>query len=332
MPESIPNSEAVSWLLEADNPPVRYLALTELLGRPLDDFEVLEARRALMTTGPVAELLALQSGGGFWGKPDRFYTDKYGGTAWQLIVLAELGASVDDPRVRQACEFVFEWSQESTEGGFSMQRASRSSGGLPSQVIPCLTGNMVFSLARLGYLGDSRLQHAIDWLAKHQRFDDGDGPGSPAKPACWGKHSCHMGVVKALKGLAALPPHMRSPEVRRSIERGAEYLLIHHIHKQSHDLSKVSKPGWLRFGFPLMYQTDVLEILDILTSLGYADYRMRDALDAVSAKRDGEGRWLLENSFNGKMPVNVECVGAPSKWVTLRAMRVQRRVAGSSPV
>jgi len=55
--------------------------------------------------------------------------------------------------------------------------------------------------------------------------------------------------------------------------------LIHHIYKRSHDLSKKSKPGWLRLGFPLMYQTDILEILDILTRLGIKDERMQDAME-----------------------------------------------------
>lgn len=70
-------------------------------------------------------------------------------------------------------------------------------------------------------------------------------------------------------------------------------MLIHHIHKQSHSLSRVSKPGWLRFGFPLMYQTDALEILGILTKLGYKNKRMQEALDKVISKQDnqGSGNW-----------------------------------------
>ena len=83
---------------------------------------------------------------------------------------------------------------------------------------------------------------------------------------CWGRHTCHMGAVKALKALAAIPPDRRSPEVERTIAEGAEFVLRHHVHKRSHDPAKVSKPGWLRFGFPLMYQTDVLEILGILSA------------------------------------------------------------------
>ena len=81
-------------------------------------------------------------------------------------------------------------------------------------MIPCLTGNMVFSLIRFGYLDDPRVQRGVDWITRYQRFDDGDGDpqGWPYDKfeMCWGKHTCHMGVVKALKALAEIPADRRS--------------------------------------------------------------------------------------------------------------------------
>jgi hypothetical protein len=111
----------------------------------------------------------------------------------------------------------------------------------------------------------------------------------------------------------------------RAIESGAEYLLAHHIHKRSHDLSRVSKPSWLKFGFPRMWNTDVLEILGIMTALGYKDRRMQEAVDLVVSKQDAQGRWKLEDTFNGRFLVNIEKKDKPSKWVTLSAMRVLKR-------
>jgi hypothetical protein len=102
-------------------------------------------------------------------------------------------------------------------------------------------------------------------------------------------------------------------------------MLKHHIHKRSHDLGQVFKPGWLRFGFPLMYQTDVLEILGILTKLGYRDERMQEAVDLVASKQDKRGRWNLENAFNGRFQTNIEQKGKPSKWITLNALTVLKR-------
>ena len=96
--------------------------------------------------------------------------------------------------------------------------------------------------------------------------------------------------------------------------------------ERCHNLKRTSKPGWLKFGFPLMYQTDVLEILDILTALGVKDSRMDEAVSLVVSKQDDRGRWQVENTYNSeRLLIPFEQKGAPSKWLTLRAMRVLKR-------
>ncbi|HPW00267.1 MAG TPA: nitrogen fixation protein NifH, partial [Oscillospiraceae bacterium] len=143
---------------------------------------------------------------------------------------------------------------------------------------------------------------------------------------CWGRHTCLMGVVKALKGLSAVPPEKRTGEIDDTIDKAAEFLLLHHIYRRSHNLSKTSKPGWLKFGFPLMYQTDILEILDILTELGIKDGRMEEAVSLVTAKQDDMGRWRAENTYNSdRLLLPIGRKGEQSKWITLRAMRVLKR-------
>ncbi|MHB1489924.1 MAG: hypothetical protein ACYCTH_05435, partial [Cellulomonas sp.] len=189
-----------------------------------------------MTDGVVPQILAAQLSDGHWEGRDRFYTAKYRGTVWQLVILASLGADGADPRVRAGCEAVLRDAQDPESGGFAIDRAKRSGGGLHSSVIPCLTGNMVWSLIRLGLLDDPRVQRAIAWITTYQRFDDGDGDAPTGWPydrfeMCWGRHTCHMGAVKALKALAAIPPERRSPEVERTLADGAEFLLRHHVHK-----------------------------------------------------------------------------------------------------
>lgn len=129
-----------------------------------------------------------------------------------------------------------------------------------------------------------------------------------------------MGVVKALKALAEIPPNKRSKAVKDTIAKGAEYLFAHHVYKRSHDLTQVSKPAWLRFGFPTMWNTDALEILGILTKLGCKDPRMQDAINLVLSKQDNQGRWKLENTFNGRMLASIEQKDKPSKWITLNAL------------
>jgi hypothetical protein len=328
--KSVLKSDPTEWLLETDNPSVHYFTLKELLEKPETDPQVIAAKKAIMTLGVVPKILSKQNEQGYWEESDRFYTAKYKGTVWQLIILAELGADGSDKTVKNACEFILENAQDHESGGFSVWHSVRAGGGRHSGVIPCLTGNMVWSLIQLGFLEDSRVERAINWVTTYQRFDDGDvsvpkgWPYDKAK-SCFSKHSCHMGVVKALKALAAIPVHKRSSAAKSTIEAAVEYLLIHHIHKRSHDLSRVSKLGWLRFGFPLMYQTDVLEILGILTALGYRDERMQEAVDLVISKQDEYGRWNLENTFNGRFQTNIEQKGKPSKWVTLNAVKVLKR-------
>ena len=343
---SLPNTDPVLWLL-AGGAAERHAVLTRLLGTPPDAPEVQEARRAIMTEGPVPRILAAQQADGHWEGPDRFYTAKYRGTVWQLIILAELGADGADARVRAACEAVLRDAQDPDSGGFATERSKKAGGGLPSMVIPCLTGNLAFSLIRLGMLDDPRVQRAVDWITTWQRFDDAEGGAPTGWPydrfeMCWGRHTCHMGAAKALKALAEIPPERRTPAVHATISAGAEFFLRHHVHRRSHDLARDSKPGWRRFGFPLMYQTDALEILLILTRLGregevagaapdgtggapiLGDERLREALDLVASRADAEGPWKLQQTFNDRFWVPIETKGEPSRWVTLRALEVLR--------
>ncbi len=324
-------ADSVEWLLETDNPSVRYFTLTELLDKPESDSQVKQVKKEIMQTGVVPVILNKQNNDGYWESLDGFYRTKYKGTVWQLMILAELGADSLDERIKNACEFILKYSQDRESGGFSINTSTKSDGGgRHSEVIPCLTGNMVWSLIRHGYLNDFRVQKGISWIIKYQRFDDGIKIKPKGWPynrfeMCWGKHSCHMGVVKSLKALSEIPKQKWTKDIKNKILQGVEYILIHHIYKQSHNLNRISKPGWLKFRFPLMYQTDVLEILGILTKLGYRDKRMQDAIDLVVSKQDNKGRWQLEDTFNGRFQVNIEQKDKPSKWLTLNVLKVLKR-------
>ena len=317
----------ITWLLEDNNPSVKYFTLIDILGKAENDPEVRKTKEEIMQKGVVSKILAKQKEEGYWEEAEKFYTAKYKGTVWQILILAELGADGKDCRIKKACEFLLEYSQDRESNGFSIWVSAKTGGGRSSGVIPCLTGNLVYSLIRLGYLQDVRVQKSINWITTYHRFDDGINERPKGGPfdrfvMCWGKHSCHMGVVKTVKALAEIPITQRNKEVKNTIEEGVEYLLKHHIYKKSHDLSKISKPGWLRLGFPLMYQDDILEILGILTQLGYHDKRMQEAIDRLILKQDNQGKWKLESTFNGRFQTNIEQKGKPSKWITLNALKV----------
>lgn len=332
--KSLLKGDPIPWLLEEENPSVRYFALQELLDLPRDDPQVLAAQGDIMERGLVPELLARQREEEYLRAYPRFYTYKYKGLVWTLITLAELGA-VATPQIREQCQYLLEHSQEKEDGGFSMNAAAKTGGGRALEVIPCLTGNMVWSLIRFGYLDDSRVQKGLQWLVRFMRFNDGVAEDPQVPPydryeMCWGAHTCHMAVVKALKALGAVPAEQRTKEINDTLGKAAEFMLIHHVHKRSHNLNRTSKPGWLKFGFPLMYQTDALEILDILTGLKIKDSRMEDAVGIVIVKQDDMGRWRTENTYNSdRLLVPMGNMGEQNKWLTLRALAVLKRYHAS---
>ena len=326
-------SDPIEWLLEDDNPSIQYFTLKDIMNLNENSKEVMEVKEKIMREGVVPKILNKQKSEGYWETPENFYIrTKYKGTVWQFIVLAELAANGKDKRIQKTCEFILEISQDKSSGAFAYY--SGKNGGDHNKVLSCLTGNMLWGLIRFGYIDDSRIQEGINWIVKYQRFDDRlehapeEWPynvGSKKGEACWGTHTCHMGVVKNLKALTEIPQDKRSDGVKDTINKAAEYLLNHHIYKQSHNLDAIAKQEWAQFGFPLMWKIDALEVLDILTKLGYNDDRMQDAIDLVISKQDQYGHWNLEKTFNGRMQVNIEHKGKESKWITLFCLRVLKR-------
>ena len=329
--KSFLESNTLNWLLEKENPSVRYFTLIDLLDKSKTDSEVVEVKNKIMESQLVSDILSKQNEGMYWEKPEKFYKAKYKGTVWQLLVLAELGTSGEDERIKNTCEFILKISQDQNSGGFSIGPNTRTGHDECLGVIPCLTGNMIWSLIKLGYLNDPRVQKGINWITTYQRFDDGVDQAPKGWPydcweICWGKHTCFNGVVKSLKALSEIPVEKRTKAIKCTIEQGAEFLLKHHIFKRSHNLNRVSKYEFKKFGFPLMYRTDVLEILDILTKLVYKNKRMQEAIDLVISKQNENGRWKLENSYNGRYYVDIEQKDKESKWITLHALKVLKRL------
>jgi hypothetical protein len=338
--------DPLPWLLETDqaNPGVRYFTLVELLDRPQDDPDVVAARRAAMTTGPIPTILDAQATAGFWVKPGPGYLPKYTGTVWQIIFLAQLGADGQDGRVRAGCNYVLDHTRE-PGGAFSMDAR-------PTGRIHCLQGNLAAALIALGWLGDPRLESALDRLARsvtgeglapaedrqapNRYYRSGNsGPGFACSAN--GHLPCAWGAVKAMLGLARVPSDRRTRSIENAIEHGLDFLLSHDPAVADYPMGYSTKPSqsWFRFGYPIGYVTDVLQNLEVLTALGVgADPRLRPAVDLVLGQADASGRWALRYTYNGKMWADVERKREPSKWVTLRALRVLKRVGeaiGSHP-
>ena len=323
------NADPLPWLLEADNPSVRFFALTELLDRPNHDPEVIAAKRSINASRPVKAILDAMHPEGYWENPGPGYSPKYRSTVWSLLFLDQLGADETDRRIRRACEYVLQHSQApnggfGTGGGFRLERSPNSA------VLHCLNGNLLRALLGFGYAEDERVIHAIEWQARSvtgERFDQyyksaTSGPGF----ACainYGK-PCAWGAIKALRALARLSASARTAQVKKAIRIGANLLL-------SCDPAEANYPSgggrvsanWFKLGFPSGYVSDVLENLEILAELDHAhDRRLKNAIEWLLSKQNAEGRWKNQYSYAGRLWQNIEPQGRVSKWVTLRACRV----------
>jgi hypothetical protein len=125
--------------------------------------------------------------------------------------------------------------------------------------------------------------------------------------------------------LGRIPPNLRGTIMSAAVDEGVRFLLSRDPAVADYPMGYATKPSssWFKFGYPIGYVTDVLQNLEALAALGHAqDPLLSSALDLVKSKQDGQGRWKLEYTYNGKTWVDVEKRGRPSKWVTLRALRV----------
>jgi len=323
------NDDPLPWLLEPDNPSVRYFALTDLLDRPADDPEVTAAQAAINSSHPVKDILDAQYPEGYWSKPGAGYSPKYRSTVWSVIFLDQLGADGSDPRIRAACEYVLSHTQ-TPNGGFGC--SSRVDAPRPpnSAVIHCLHGNLLRAMLDLGFGGDERVQRAIEWQARSitgDKFDDYYKSGTPGPGfRCVANYGepCAWGAIKALRALARIPNAERTPQVKKAIRVGVEFLL-------SCDLVKADYPtgegrissNWWKLGFPSGYVADVLQSIEALIELGHRrDSRLKPAAEWLISQQDARGRWKNQYAYSGKLWATIESQGSVSKWVTLRACGV----------
>ena len=329
--------DSIDWLLEREAPGVRYLALRDLLNVPPDEAELRTARRAAHRDGPIAAVLGQMDQAGYWVRPGPGYTAKYRSTVWAIILLAQLGASIEsDPRLAQACAYLLDHTL--IDGGLF------TSGGGPSGTIDCLQGNLCWALTQLG-CEDARLKTAYDWMARSVT-GEGVAPVTDKQAAvryyaykcgptfaCGinNKLPCAWGGVKVMLAFSAWPVKRRTPLIKRAIKQGAEFLLQPDPATAAYPTRTGSPPNrsWWKFGFPVFYVTDLLQNVEALAGLGYGrDPRLQSAVQIVRDKQDEQGRWSLDYDYAGKTWVDFGPKQQPNKWVTLRALRVLKAVAG----
>ena len=330
--------QSLDWLLTHDEPVVRYLTMRDLLGLSPDTPELLAACQLAHRQGPIANILEHMHPEGYWQKPGPGYSPKYRSTVWSLILLAQLGATVDgDERVAQACSYYLDQAVTGT-GHITYN-------GAPGGTFDCLQGNMSWALLELGYAApghwDPRLEAAFDWMA---RTVTGDGIASQKDKttteryyayqcgpdfACGANNnqSCAWGAGKVMLAFSSLPLERRTPQIEAAIRRGVDFLLGVEPTTAAYPTPNNIPPSrnWWKFGFPVFYVTDLLQLADSLVRLGYgADPRLAATLELIRGKADAQGRWPLEYHYASKTWGSYGRAGQPNPYVTLRALRVLR--------
>lgn len=330
-------NKTLDWLLEPEPPGVRYLALRDLVGLEPGDPALIAARDDAHARGPIAAILAAMHPDGYWVNPGPGYNPKYRSGVWSIIALAQLGANpVCDPRISAACEHLLTRALAPT-GQFTMN-------GAPSGTIDCLQGNLCWALTELGCTGP-RLDAAYEWMARTVTGEglaassEKDAPARFYAYKCGPCFSCGAnagqpcawGGAKVMLAFSRLPEERRTPTIRRAIQAGADFFFSSDPAQANYPSGYSDRPSgnWWKFGFPVFYVTDLLQVVEALTNLGYgADPRLQNALEAIHARAGDAGRWPLEYDYTGKTWVDYGPRKQPNPWVTLRALRVLQTAGG----
>ena len=306
----------IEWLLDSD-PSIRWQVMRDLIGEP--ETAVARERSRVATEGWGARLLDLQGSDGHWGGA-AFVPRAWISTLDTLQLLRDLGPDPASDRVRRAIGQVrarCTWGEEFGDSPF-----------FEGEVEPCINGRV---LAIGAYFGE-----ASDRLAGRllqEQLSDG-GWNCDAPPS---RRSSFHTTICVLEGLLeyerAKGP---APEVTSACLRGQEYLLERRLFRSLSTGEivfdrKLQRPAaWTECSFPTRWHYDILRGLDFLRRAGVApDERIAEAVDRVAKKRDQDGRWPLENPHPGPPHFEMEGrAGEPSRWNTLRALRVLRWATG----
>lgn len=298
-----PRESVIRWLLDSD-PSIRWQVMRDLMAK--SDMVVAGERSRVASEGWGARLLDLQGPDGQWGGGPYIFPG-WISTTDTLLLLRDLGLDPTSARALRAVGLVRDnstWGPEFDEAPF-----------FEGEVEPCINGRVLASGAYFGEASD----RLVDRLLHEQLEDGGWNCEAPRS-----KRSSFHTTICVLEGLLE---YEKAKGVTTAVKdarlRGQEYLLERSLFR-SLSTGEVIDPDWTQFSFPTRWHYDVLWGLDYLRRAGVEpDRRVAEAIDLVEKKRDGDGRWPLENPHAGEVHFDMEDdAGKPSRWNTLRALRV----------
>lgn len=298
------DSEVIRWLLEGDAA-IRWQVFRDLLKR--SSRAVQNERKKIAHEGWGARLLALQDAKGTWG--GGLYNPKWTSTTYTLLLLRDFGLLPEVSQTRIPCEMLLSEGLCS-DGGVNFGAENGET---------CITG-MVLSIVAYFQHEDERVREIIEYLSREQLADGGWN----CRRRRGATHSSVHTTISVLEGLHCheLLGGRREPELRRAAERGREFLLQHRLFR-SHRTGRIIRSEFMRLSFPPRWHYDILRALDHFRAVDAPrDPRLAEAIEIVREKVRPDGRWVLENSYRGHSFFELEQRGQPSRWNTVRALRV----------
>jgi hypothetical protein len=246
------------------------------------------------------------------------YSPKWISTTYTMLLLRDAGLPATNRQARKACGLLLD------EG---LQRDGGINYGWWGKSETCITG-MVLSILSYFEYDDDRLDTLADHLLRQQMPDGGWN----CRRRFGATHSSVHTTISVLEGLRFYELHCgrKVRPIRAAQRRGREFLLVHRLFR-SQRTGDIIKPIFLRFSFPPRWHYDILRALDYFQAVNAPrDQRLGEAIDIVRSTQREDGRWTLQNRYRGKTYFELERLGAPSRWNTLRALRVLKWWEGGS--
>jgi hypothetical protein len=303
------------WLLEGD-PAIRWQVLRDLVGAPERTVE--RERRSIARNGWGARLLAKQDASGSWAggqsSDGGLYSPKWTSTTYTMLLLRDFGLAANNRNARKACTLLLDEGIQ-RDGGINYGPWGKRIGRGET----CVTGMVLSILAYFEY-DDERLDTIAQHLLDQQMPDGGWNCRRPQGATHSSVHTT-ISVLEGLRLYELLRPNLIKA-VRAAQRQGREFLLMHRLFR-SDRTGEVIKPIFVRFSFPPRWHYDILRALDHFQAVGAPrDRRLAEAIEVVRGSRRSDGTWPLQNVYKGKTYFEMERLGEPSRWNTLRALRV----------
>ncbi len=297
--------EITAWLLESSTPSIRYLTLTNILGRQQTDSEVQTARRLIASSNPVLNILNKQQPEGYWQYQKHYYSPKYRSSHWSMLLLSELGIDPQHPAMQKGADFM--------QACFIEDKRLH----LQKQTFwGCLWGNALRYQLYSQRQSDAIVQEMLDFVVRDLQ--------NLSRCQYNNDLPCSWGVARDLFGLALIPEKERDEQTQHAIETGLDFLL------KDYDLVKADYPYiekihelWSKINFPLFYQSDILFVLRVAKELNALDYpQALRGQDWLLSKRQKNGVWGGGSPYRRKTWPFMAKGDAINRWTTLHALNV----------